>query len=102
MLRTIGTQLTPEERQNIEDNIKGLISDSNDSASSIRLRQGRPGREGGGDRDHKPAVLRMVQVIPNPRLCKALIERLTGQAYIITTGVDFIGPAGPQHSARRR
>ena len=28
------------------------------------------------------------QVIPNPRLCKALIDRLTDQAHIITTGVD--------------
>jgi DNA replication protein DnaC len=29
------------------------------------------------------------QVIPNPRLCKALIDRLTDQAHIITTGADF-------------
>ena len=28
------------------------------------------------------------QVIPNPRLCKALIDRLTDQAHIITTGSD--------------
>ena len=28
------------------------------------------------------------QVIPNPRLCKALIDRLTEQAPIITTGAD--------------
>jgi len=28
------------------------------------------------------------QVIPNPRLCKALIDRLTDQAHIITTGAD--------------
>jgi IstB-like ATP binding protein len=28
------------------------------------------------------------QVIPNPRLCKALIDRLTDQAPIITTGTD--------------
>ena len=28
------------------------------------------------------------QVIPNPRLCKALIDRLTDRAHIITTGVD--------------
>jgi hypothetical protein len=28
------------------------------------------------------------QVIPNPRLCKALIDRLTDQAHIITTGTD--------------
>lgn len=27
-------------------------------------------------------------VIPNPRLCKALIDRLTDQAHIITTGTD--------------
>jgi DNA replication protein DnaC len=26
------------------------------------------------------------QVIPNPRLCKALIDRLTDQAHIIITG----------------
>lgn len=30
----------------------------------------------------------MFQVIPNPRLCKALIDRLTDQAHIITTGTD--------------
>ena len=28
------------------------------------------------------------QVIPNPRLCKALIDRLTDQAPIITTRAD--------------
>jgi IstB-like ATP binding protein len=28
------------------------------------------------------------QVIPNSRLCKALIDRLTDQAHIITTGAD--------------
>jgi DNA replication protein DnaC len=28
------------------------------------------------------------QVIPNPRLCKALIDRLTDRAHIITTGSD--------------
>jgi DNA replication protein DnaC len=28
------------------------------------------------------------QVIPNPRLCKVLIDRLTDQAHIITTGTD--------------
>src|SRR5579862_382725 len=28
------------------------------------------------------------QVIPNPRLCKALIDRLTDQAHIVTTGSD--------------
>jgi IstB-like ATP binding protein len=28
------------------------------------------------------------QVIPNPRLCKALIDRLTDQAHIIATGTD--------------
>lgn len=28
------------------------------------------------------------QVIPNPRLCKALIDRLTDQAHIITTGAE--------------
>jgi hypothetical protein len=29
------------------------------------------------------------QVIPHRRLCKALIDRLTDQAHIITTGPDF-------------
>ena len=28
------------------------------------------------------------QIIPNPRLCKALIDRLTDRAHIITTGTD--------------
>lgn len=28
------------------------------------------------------------QVIPNPRLCKALIDRLTDRAHIVTTGTD--------------
>ena len=28
------------------------------------------------------------QIIPNPRLCKALIDRLTDQAHIIATGTD--------------
>ncbi len=28
------------------------------------------------------------QVIPSPQLCKALIDRLTDQAHIITTGAD--------------
>ena len=28
------------------------------------------------------------QVIPNPRLCKALIDRLTDRAHILTTGTD--------------
>ena len=27
-------------------------------------------------------------VIPNPRLCKALIDRLTDRAHIITTSTD--------------
>jgi hypothetical protein len=27
-------------------------------------------------------------IIPQPRLCKALIDRLTDQAHIITTGSD--------------
>nr|WP_294530770.1 hypothetical protein [uncultured Rhodopila sp.] len=27
-------------------------------------------------------------MIPNPRLCKALIDRLTDQALVITTGTD--------------
>ena len=29
------------------------------------------------------------QVIPNARLCKALIDRLTDRAHTITTGADF-------------
>jgi DNA replication protein DnaC len=33
------------------------------------------------------------QVIPNPRLCKALIDRLTDQAHIITTGTPHDGAA---------
>ena len=41
-----------------------------------------------GDRDHQPAVLRVSRVIPQPRLCKALIDRLTDQAHIITMGAD--------------
>jgi DNA replication protein DnaC len=28
------------------------------------------------------------QVIPNPRLCRALIDRATGRAHIITAGTD--------------
>ncbi len=28
------------------------------------------------------------QVIPNPRLCKALIDRLTDRAHIVTPGTD--------------
>ncbi len=28
------------------------------------------------------------QVIPSPQLCKALIDRLTDRAHIITTGTD--------------
>ena len=38
------------------------------------------------------------QVIPNPRLCKALIDRLTDQAHIITTG-DGLLPVPPHHRA---
>ena len=33
------------------------------------------------------------QVIPTPRLCKALIDRLTDQVHIITTGRTPIGSA---------
>jgi hypothetical protein len=39
-------------------------------------------------RRFEPTVLRVVAGDPNPRLCKALIDRLTGQAHIITTGAD--------------
>ena len=35
------------------------------------------------------------QVIPQPRLCRALIVRLTNQAHIITTGADSFGSAAP-------
>ena len=38
------------------------------------------------------------QVIPNPRLCKALIDRLTDQAHIITTGAEFLS-VPPHHGA---
>jgi hypothetical protein len=38
--------------------------------------------EGGRQRHHQPAVL-------NPRLCKALIDRLADQAHIIITGEDY-------------
>ena len=50
----------------------------------------RSGGEGGGDRGPPSTccVLEWSQVIPNPRLCKALIDRLTDQAHIITTGSD--------------
>ena len=41
------------------------------------------------------------QVIPNARLCKALIDRLTDQAHIIPTGTTRIGSAVPRRSARR-
>lgn len=40
------------------------------------------------------------QVIPNPRLCKALIDRLTDQAHIITTGATPIGSAVHRRSGR--
>ena len=42
------------------------------------------------------------QVIPQPRLCKALIDRLTDQAHIVTTGSDPIGSAAPRRSERER
>ena len=37
--------------------------------------------------------------IPNPRLCKALIDRLTDQAHIITTGANFYRFRRIRHSA---
>ena len=37
---------------------------------------------------------------PNPRLCKALIDRLTDQAHIITTDTFPTGSAAPRRSAR--
>jgi DNA replication protein DnaC len=48
------------------------------------------------DRAEKAAVIvttnlpfsELSQVIPNPRLCKALFDRLTDSAHIITTGTD--------------
>ena len=40
-------------------------------------------------------------VIPNPWLCKALIDRLTDQAHIITTGTDSSGSAVPRRNGRR-
>ena len=47
-----------------------------------------PGGESGGDRDDQPAVLRMAAGHPEPTAVKALIDRLTDQAHIITTGTD--------------
>ena len=41
------------------------------------------------------------QVIPNPRLCKALIDRLTDQAHIITTGTTPAGSVVPRRNGRR-
>jgi DNA replication protein DnaC len=41
------------------------------------------------------------QVIPNPRLCKALIDRLTDQAHIITTGANSYRSAAPRPNARQ-
>ncbi len=35
-----------------------------------------------------PSYSEWSQVIPNARLCKALIDRLTDRAHIITTGAD--------------
>jgi len=39
------------------------------------------------------------QVIPNPRLCKALIDRLTDRVHIITTDTDPYRP--PHHGSAR-
>ena len=44
------------------------------------------------------------QVIPNPRLCKALIDRLTDRAHIITTGTDsyrFRGTTAQRKAAKQ-
>jgi hypothetical protein len=38
------------------------------------------------DRDHELAVVRMGQDVPNARLCKEMLDRLTDQANIIETG----------------
>src|ERR1039458_5442399 len=36
------------------------------------------------------------QVFPNPRLCKALLDRITDRAHIIETGTDLLSlPANP-------
>ena len=55
----------------------------------------RSGGTGGGDCHHRPAILRGPQVFPNPRLCQALVDRLTDRAHIIATGSDCSGSAGP-------
>src|SRR6202161_1193248 len=44
--------------------------------------------KGGGEVHTTLPFSEWSQVIPNPRLCKALIDRLTDQAHIITTGAD--------------
>ena len=59
------------------------------AAARPRLRRG----EHRAEEQDEPVGVLMVgpqwsQVIPNPRLCKALIDRLTDQAHIITTGTD--------------
>ena len=39
------------------------------------------------------------QVIPNARLCKALIDRITDRAHIVETGTSHIAFAGPSTNA---
>jgi hypothetical protein len=40
----------------------------------------------GRDRDHESAILGVDAVFPNPRLCKALLDRITDPAHIVETG----------------
>jgi DNA replication protein DnaC len=40
------------------------------------------------------------QVIPNARLCKALLDRITDRAHIIETGTESYRFAGPWKNAR--
>ena len=41
---------------------------------------------GRGDRDNELAFFRVDHEVPNARLCKAMLDRLTDQAHIIETG----------------
>ena len=40
------------------------------------------------------------QVIPNARLCKALLDRITDRAHILETGTESTASAGPWRNAR--
>src|SRR5439155_19595220 len=72
------------ERQNHLGHLEALLAGCRVPLPGDRRASG----ESGSDPDHQSSFLGMDPVIPNARLCKALLDRVIDRAHIIETASD--------------